>query len=708
MATRNITALLTSEDVDQLSYPNAGVWYAQKDDQINVTVANASGSALSTWGEVANVGGGGGRIDAASGSSQSGTSSTTFLSAAIPGSAHNGDDAVMHFFSPTGGNATYSGRLYINIPNPIFNSATYNNPASPNVTVTLNITNPAAAPSSGSTVLMTVTQSEIDDGGETWNDTQPHATTFTQARGTSQTYYTGIWTNRSGSNEIFVGVAAAGDTPSGTYGYGRTVDVPYLNTPTSVSLSYSSISVAANTAYTMPTVSSYDANVVYYLTTVGGSGYTAGDDHSGIFTGYIGRTHSSSQFRTDANDSSNATSASSAGTTTYYVWTKRATSTGGTGLYHYSGTGFTLTTTAGSTTPTVTVVDEGTIEYFYITDANALIKHYVRLSNTLSNYSYKVSASTSAEESLSSWTAGTGGTIALYVAAGTTNQSSNALQGTDGTGQIFYVWRKKTDGSDTPAVVVNSGTNLSYKRKFIDISNVNEIDSATASVAYGATSTSVALSVTQSGWLYKLVDSGSDASAVVTASSNTGATLTATSMPGSTAGNTKVLDLYVKSPAGSTAYYGPKDQVTLTRAGQGGSWDDDSVDAGYGFAVYNGAGAVMLNTNSSIQRYIVEGSIGIVTNQQLSNAWTLNQGVYTCDPINCGRSLVHANDDFKTFILSWHPTLTAAAGGAANRLWTTKTNSSGGTTGTLNHFTISTRQTTGTVYYVVYITGNTS
>ena len=702
MATRNITALLTDQGAGNLSYPNAGEWYANVGDQINVTVADITGgSALSTWGEVENDSQGGGRIDAASGSSQSGTSSSQFLSAAIPGSAHTGSDAVMHFFSPTGGGATYSGRLYINVPNPINGVPTHNNAASPNVTVTLSITNPAATPTSGSTVLMTATQTEIDDGSPTWNETQPHATTFTQARGTSQTYYTGIWTNRSGSNEIFVGVAAAGDNPSslGAYGYGRTVAVDYLNTPTSVSLSYSSISVAASTAYTMPTVSSYDANVVYYLTTVGGSGYTAGSNHSGIFTGYIGRTHSSSQFKTDDGSSTNATSASSAGTTTYYVWTKRATSTGGTGLYHYSGTGFTLTTTAGSTTPTVTVVDEGTINYFYITDANALIKHYVRLSNTLSNYSYKVSASTSAEESLSSWTAGNGGTIALYVAAGTTNQSSSALQGTDGTGQIFYVWRKKTDGSDTPAVVVNSGTNLSYKRKFIDISSVNEIQDTNINTASNATTQAVGVSIVSSiGWLYKLVDSGSDASAIVTSTSTNPLTLTAGSnyMPGTTAGNTKTLDLYIKSPAGGTAYYGPKDQVVLTRGAVPGSWEDTVANAGYGFAIYNTNGAVMLNTNSSIQRYIAQGTTTIYTSG--GSAWSLSAGVYTSALIS-GGGLNLAGVSYS--IMAWHA---SEPGSTLTQVWTEKRNSSGGTSGTLSHFVIHTRMTSGNVEWVIYKT----
>ena len=698
MATRNITALLTHQP-GGLSYPSAGTWYAQKDDQINVTVANASGTALSTWGEVANsTTPYGGNIDAASGYSQSGTSSSTFLSQAIPAAAHNGTNAVMHFFSPTGGSAEYSGRLYINIPNPINGVPTVNNPASANVTVTLNITQTHA--SSG--VLMTATQSEIDDGGETWNQTLSHPTSFSQARGTTQTYYTGFWTNITGSGEIFVGVSSAGATPSGSHGYGRTVTVGYISTPTSVSLSYSSISVVASTAYTMPTVSSYDGNVVYYLTGVGGSGYNVGSAYTGVFsTGYIGRTHSSSQFRTDDNSSSNATSASSAGTTTYYIWTKRHTNVGGDNLYYYCGPGFTLTTTAAATTPTVTVVDEGTINYFYVTDANSLIKHYVRLSNTLSNYSYKVSLSTTAEESVSSWTAGTGGTIALYVAAGTTNQSSSALQGSDGSGQIFYVWRKKTDGSDTPAVVVNSGTNLSYKRKFIDISSVNEIQDTNVSIAQNATTANVVVSIVSSaGWLYKLVDSGSDASAVVTSSSTDPLTLAVGSnyMPGTTAGNTNTLDLYIKSPAGGTAYYGPKDQITLTRAAVSGSWQDTVANAGYGFAVYNTNGAVMLNSNSSIQRYLAQGTEAIITNQNASGAWTLSAGIYTSPPIPVtGTNLA----GLSVSIMVWHA---SEPGSTTRQLWSEKTNSSGGTSGTLTHFVIHTRITSGNVEWVVYKT----
>lgn len=702
MATRNITALLTHQP-SGLSYPSAGTWYAQKDDQINVTVANASGTALSTWGEVANsTNPYGGNIDAASGYSQSGTSSSTFLSQAIPAAAHNGTNAVMHFFSPTGGGAEYSGRLYINIPNPIFNSATHNNAVSANVTVTLNITQTHA--SSG--VLMTVTQSEIDDGSPTWNQTLSHPTSFTQARGTSQTYYTGLWTNITGSGEIFVGVSSAGATPSGTYGYGRTVTVPYLSTPSSVTLSPSSTSVAVSTSYTLPTVSSYDGNIIYYLTTVGGSGYSAGTAYTGIWTGYIARTQGSSQFKNKDNLSlTTQTSPSTTGTTTYYAWNLRPTANGGDGLYYYAGPAFTLTTTSGATTPTVTVVDEGTINYFYITDANSLIKHYVRLSNTLSNYSYKVSLSTTAEESVSSWTAGTGGTIALYVAAGTTNQSSSALQGSDGSGQIFYVWRKKTDGSDTPAVVVNSGTNLSYKRKFIDISSVDEISPTNVSVAHDATSALVEVStVSSAGWLYKLVDSGSDASAVVTSSSTNALSLTAGSnyMPGTTAGNTKTLDLYIKSPAGGTAYYGPKDQITLTRSAVPGSWQDNTANAGYGFAVYNTSGAVMLNSNSSIQRYLAQGTEAIITNQNASGAWTPgtggNIGIYTSPPITVtGTNLA----GLSVSIMVWHA---SEPGSTARQLWSEKTNSSGGTSGTLTHFVIHTRITSGNVEWVVYKT----
>ena len=340
-------------------------------------------------------------------------------------------------------------------------------------------------------------------------------------------------------------------------------------------------------------------------------------------------------------------------------------------------------------------MDEGTINYFYVTDANSLIKHYVRLSNTLSNYSYKVSLSTTAEESVSSWTAGTGGTIALYVAAGTTNQSSSALQGSDGSGQIFYVWRKKTDGSDTPAVVVNSGTNLSYKRKFIDISSVDEIQHTNISVPQNATTANVGVSIVSSaGWLYKLVDYGSDASAVVTSSSTDPLTLVASSMPGGTAGNTKTLDLYIKSPAGGTAYYGPKDQITLTRAAVSGSWQDTVANAGYGFAIYNTAGAVMLNTNSSIQRYLAQGTSTIYTSG--GSAWSLSAGIYTSPLISGGgTNLASAS------ILAWHASEPASN---SRQLWTEKRNSSGGTSGTLTHFVINTRITSGTVEWVVYIT----
>ena len=344
-------------------------------------------------------------------------------------------------------------------------------------------------------------------------------------------------------------------------------------------------------------------------------------------------------------------------------------------------------------------MDEGTINYFYVTDANSLIKHYVRLSNTLSNFSYKVSLSTTAEESISSYTAGTGGTIALYVAAGTTNQSSSALQGSDGSGQIFYVWRKKTDGSDTPAVVVNSGTNLSYKRKFIDISSVNEIQDTNVSVAQNVTTANVLVSIVSSaGWLYKLVDSGSDASAVVTASSTDPLTLAVGSsyMPGTTAGNTKTLDLYIKSPAGGTAYYGPKDQITLTRAGVPGSYTDTVGDAGYGFAVYNTAGAVMLNTNSSIQRYLAQGSSTIHTSG--GSSWSLSAGIYT-SPLISGGGTNLAGTSYS--ILAWHASEPAST---ARQLWTEKRNSSGGTSGTLTHFVINTRITSGTVEWVIYIT----
>ncbi len=321
MANRTVTLNMDAN----VSYTKIAVVYAEVGDTVIATV-NGAGSSYH-WGEVS-----GSLPNGSPGWDDHGTT----WSYTVVGTDQDADyyvDAM--FFSPynpqDGTAATHSGRVRINVPNPIFTGATADNATAANVTVTLSATPTHVGSSSGETIQYR------QQGGSFQN-----SNTISQARNTTKTYDTRLWTT---GPVTFGGVSAAGE---GDEYYTRSITVGYIATPSSATLTPSSTSVAVNTAYTLPAVSSnYDTGVVYYLTTVGGSGYSVGTAYTGIWTGYIARTQGSSQFKDKDNLSSTTrTSPSTAGTTTYYAWNLRSTGNGGDGLYYYAGPAFTLTTTA--------------------------------------------------------------------------------------------------------------------------------------------------------------------------------------------------------------------------------------------------------------------------------------------------------------------------------------------------------------------------
>jgi len=330
MANRTVTLNMDAN----VSYTKIAVVYAEVGDTVIATV-NGAGSSYH-WGEV-------------SGSLPNGSPAWddhgTTWSYTVVGTDQDADyyvDAM--FFSPynpqDGTAATHSGRVRINIPNPIFTGATANNTIAANVTATLSATPTHLAPTQHSGVDYWLEYRQGTSGN--WQQSN----TFSHPRGTTKVYSIMLYTDTYGN---FGGVSAAG---AGDEYYTRSITVNHIATPSTATLTPSSTSVAVNTAYTLPAVSSnYDTGVVYYLTTVGGSGYSVGTAYTGIWTGYIARTQNSSQFKNKDNLSSTTrTSPSTAGTTTYYAWNLRPTGNGGDGLYYYAGPAFTLTTTTNTGT----------------------------------------------------------------------------------------------------------------------------------------------------------------------------------------------------------------------------------------------------------------------------------------------------------------------------------------------------------------------
>ena len=591
MATRSVAITLTSEGEDNLSYPSMGTVYAEVGDQLSVTVSGDG----TTWGEVA----GGSGLNAASGSSQTGNQTTPFLSQGIPSSVHStsSSDQFLSFFSPTGGSATASGKLYINVPNPIISvSANVNSPtATVPVTLTVSTTHSSAG------TIMTKSGSEA-----LWNTTYPHVYTYYQARNVAETYYAGLWTAAGlFTQQIWNGVTSQGTAPSGTWGNGAYVAAPgYLAPATSASLSSTAETVVAGASFNLPTISNYDANNVYYLTTVPGSNWTSG---------LVARTQGSSQLKNSSNLSlTTATSSSAIGTTNYYIFAHRPESTGGTGsAYTITDSGavrMTVTTTAAAVS--VTIVDEGTIEYFYVPSGtggeDGQIRHYVRLASTQSDQHYRISTSSSSLVGVSSWIAGTGGTIARTPQAGTTDQTAlTTLQGSDGNGQSFYVWRNSS-ASNTGATY----TNVTYKRKFLPTSN-NPVIPATVSIAYNATSAGINVDAARLNFDYLLKETGTwivQGTRTDASSDEITLVIGSTNLP-SSEGTSKTYNLFHRSPAGVTpsSYISVPDSTVLTRLEEGQTTPPPAGSGVWGFAAYNDDGTLMIDNNRQVVKHIANG-----------------------------------------------------------------------------------------------------
>ena len=667
MATRSVTAALTYEGEGNLSYPPdaptaATTWYAEVGDQIQVTVNDASGTALSTWGEVTNASSGGGRLDAASGTSQSGTSSTTFLSTAIPSAGHGTSPTIphMHFFSPTGGGAEYSGRLYINVPNPIISASANVNSPTTLVPVTLTVTTTHTKTG----VVMTKSGSE-----PYWNTQNPHVYTYYQARNASETYYAGLYTSPGAEAQThWRGTTSAGVAPSGTWGNGVTISAPgYIQPNTSnINLSSTSVSVTAGGTFTLPSVSTnYNSNEVIYMTTSTGSTWASN---------IVARTIGSAQLKDNSNQSSTTlTAPSSVGTTVYYLYSHRHANYGGPANWTASvvdsgAVKFTLTTTATAVTSTIEATDTNSY-YYRVFGTSGLIRHFVAILNTSTAFDYRISTSSSSQVVGSSWSVGVGSGNKLYFTPSVPSGTSEAAEISSGA-RTFYLWRRPTGGG------TEAYTNVSYTRTLVA---QNASLGSDLSIASNATTINFQVTSTVAGFYYSLKATNTGTT-VVSSVKATGTTLNlttsgSTNLPGTSQGDTRTYELYVYSPAGfqPTTPWATGETIVVTRLGSGGSSSGSGVSSGsYGFALYNNASTPKLVLDSSATKTLAvfQGQTGSISNGSSSSVVSVGFTITSSDYI----ALAYPNTGVNVSNMDAYYVL--------------KVNSSGGTTGALTHLKV--------------------
>ena len=589
MANRSIGLTLTNQGAGNISYPSLGTVYANIGDTLTISFSSLPGTY---WGEIA------GNLD---GSPNIGSGS--FTSNAVPSSVH-GTTTFVAFFSPHSGGAydgtpaTASGKLFVNVPNPVIGSATGNNAAAANVTVTV-----------GATAMHTSTGTvQYSNNNSNWQT----ANTFSQARGTTVTYYVRFLSG----GEAFSAVASTGASTAAT----TSATVGFISATPGVSLTTGTASIAATATTFSPALSSTTGGDTYYLTT---SSSTFSFSNMVART-VIGHAQGSTVFLNAPggsvqNTTAVSTDASEGSSRTYYLWVERNSAQGGNNSrVRATGTHNSIVVSKSGASFTTTFKDHGTNatnEYYdnSSTDTNnstfgtgtVSIRHRVALENMNTSYYYGIS---SASNSYTRATIGNSAEWRTPEADGTKELlGATASRPSVGTTQTFYIWRATdTSGSNAAAV-----TNGSYTRT-LRLASQADTTLSTIDIEHDSTSVNVEVDNTYQGHFYSLWDSasgGSMKSSVITG--NAGYTTIPLSSGLPSIGNTATFHLKAKTFASRLSgdiYQDTTNSVIIRRLNTDGTLTTPTVPSGtYGLLLRNSGDSIILDAATVPIRHFASG-----------------------------------------------------------------------------------------------------
>lgn len=527
------------------------------------------------------------------------------------------------FFSPynqqDGTGATHSGRVRINVPNPLFTGISHNDAVAANVTVTLSVTPTHVGSSSQETL-------QYRQSGYSFQNSN----TILQRRNTTKTYDTRLWTI---GPVTFGGVSAAG---AGDEYHTKSVTVPYL--PTDLAISNGGNLTTNNGLWTQ-TISGQGSNENYVVARLEGGQHIMlakyDDDASTKLSSGINGTSLVNQ---------KADNSPSVGNTdTYYIYGSRTSTSGGNGgqniwdpgeAYPGTSSGWEICTSGESFTVTRQesfneACSNATGTYFD-TDTATGSRHRVSFTGLHASYYYNVSRSGSSSTftSAGNWFNDSDGSA-------TRTPQDPAMTdpgGTASTQKTYHLWRSSSSNGASPTY-----TGVSYTRTIVSDERLVINDTP---VAVGASAYVAEIANTIAGHTYYIIDSSSSGGTTVGSATATGTTtsITVTSgLPTDSLGESATLYLWHSSPLNSpttTAVYADE-SFTVTRTGTGtGSGLGTAND--YGMKIFSSTGATIIDTQSRLGKIVTSGTIPTsgtlaasaaqdvsVTNMENSTLWNV-------------------------------------------------------------------------------------
>ena len=284
------------------------------------------------------------------------------------------------------------------------------------------------------------------------------------------------------------------------------------------------------------------------------------------------------------------------GTTSYLIFGRRTTSSGGSNNYQSTGTSFSVTRSA---TFNESISDPAGTYFDNLVGSGAA--HTVTIAGTTAGQYYNVSTSGANINTplFSSWTQGNGARVVTDTGA-TTPAGANSTQTT------YHLWRSASSNGSSPTATGDTYTRtlVNYDRFLTPTANV--------SLSTGVTSYSLTIGNTISGHTY-YVYRGSDLLVSGTASGTT-ITLTIPETSLSSTGDTATHTLKTQSPFNSApaSEFSTGKSWTVIRTGTA-SQGSGGTSSTYGMEVFKSDGTTKLyDTTSRTGRIFASGTTGTI------------------------------------------------------------------------------------------------
>ena len=275
-------------------------------------------------------------------------------------------------------------------------------------------------------------------------------------------------------------------------------------------------------------------------------------------------------------------------TTTYQIWANRTWASGGSGIWQYTNSTFTVTR---GTDHSESISNPAGVYFDNYSGTGA--SHNVILANTTSGWYYNVTNS-AGTALFSNWQAGSGTRIA-------TDPAASVPSGTGETSSTYVLWRSSSSNGSSPAQ-----TEDTYSRTLVNYARFTLED-----ISLSGTTTTFTQTIgnTIAGHTYYIFRGQSLLASVVASGTSTDISVTDTSIPN--AGDTATHTLKTQSPYNSstTTEYSTGVTCTITRTATGEE-ESGTTPGTFGMEVYASDGTSKLyDTTSRSGRIMASGRV---------------------------------------------------------------------------------------------------